>query len=485
MDFSQQLYSTISNSAYYESLLADLFNCRSDISNRVLFQFRDRGNKFDFVWDYDYSPNQSNGFKLRHSQETSFYKTWLQIRMNPLISFSIDDVKECLLSSNSELILKLAQHNYRECYAIAMILFEVINRVYFQQVTYSKSDIFYANTYELIRIMTLYALTYAKYHSERDVLKTVDVISNYARVFDVFKNQSLITLFDAKYPNGAGVKFVYIWAMMFCYKQLPTYIPIKLHYLKCARMMHQNQTVGIVVNDAMETSFSDCQIIGQQVTNLLLSYYEDEIISNGFLIDYDKYNNEIEYLKKEVATLEIKEESFCRLQYLNKIIQIEDFNGCEICRPTYKPAPIHYTFFLKQLHISEENIQKIQLRPECIGTDIRYSIFIQEPLLGKTIMYSNTTYHKLDKMNQDNTPSFRDVVLFLDEKQNLITIMLTGNHLYAIKKDIDWTNLFYGIPCIVTTYDLSNTLYENRLQISVFGNSQAIDEVVFDTRFNL
>ncbi len=486
MDIRNSLYSTIHNSNYYDILLNDYISCRSSVSNRLVFQLRDRGDKFDWVWDYNYVLNQSESFKNRHSNETSFFKTWLELRMNPLFISCYEEISTMLKSLNCYDILRVAKHNYLECYGISMLLFEIINRVFFcNEIRRERGDN-KINPYQFVRLSALYSLTYLKYHSDRDNLKSVDILSNYARMSDVFQEDYIAVLFDVPQPNAAYRFYSYIWAMEYCFKVLPMHMPFKLNYHTCARMMYQNQTVGGVTEDSLETPYSDCIQLGEVVSNSILSVYEETMESNGELIEPSLYNSKISEMLSKIVANEITNANFGNMQYINKVWQIEAFDGATLIRPEYRSAPIHYSCLIQNMGFSKEYIDDLEVMP-CDDRlpNMAFKVYVSEQIMEKTINYSDETYCKLHQINKtDEIPRFRDLVLILDNNHNLSYIGLTGSHLYAIKKDIDWTNHFYGIPCIITSYDFTNRLYEDRLQIAVFGNSQSVDEFLFDKRFS-
>lgn len=480
-DFKQRLYQTILDNDYYSHLIRDFSNCRSHERNQVVLQFRDRGNKFDLVWDYFISPNQAQSFINKHMLETSFYKQWLYFRLNNGISYFYDSIQEYVKYLNSSDVVAIAQHNYKECYGICMMLFELLNKFYICNRNYSH-NLPDSKPYNILRLATFYSLTFSKYHLEWDTLKSVDILSNFARFQDILQEVAITTILDTNnLINPVGTKFMYIWAMQKCFEIIPNYIPIKLHYNVCARMMHENQTVGGVTQDSLETPFGDCIKLGLVFGDTILQTYEEKIETLGYIVENDDVNSELEYLIATTIKLEIKNTSINYLQFLNKSIQIEDFDGKKIVKPPYRSVSKHFSYFLKEIGLSDSYINDLQFQEEATNSIYKYSVHVDN-IIGKPIEYSFDTYGKLYRSGHEKTPHFRDMVLMLDEYKNLVAILLTGNNLYTIKKDIDWTGLFYGFPCTIMSYDFPNTLSGDRLHIALFGASETFDEVLFDKR---
>lgn len=198
----------LSNGDYHSQILTDFINSRSHIRNQAVIQLRDRGNKYDIFWDFYISPNQANSFILKHRDEYSFYKLWLSCRTNIAISELTDEILKYVLASNSSEIAKLAQHNYRECYGICMILFELLNKLYISDCQNSDCQD-NAKLYDIVRLTSFYCMTYAKYHIEDDVLKSVDILSNFARMQDLFERIAFNILLDVPIP-GIGMKYIYM-----------------------------------------------------------------------------------------------------------------------------------------------------------------------------------------------------------------------------------------------------------------------------------
>lgn len=460
---------------YYNILVREYVNCRSFDRNEVIFQYPDRGNKYNLVWDYFISPVQAESFRERHSAEFSYFKEWLNLKTNNGIIIQLIELRKYIELLNSEKVLKVAQHNHYECYGICMMLFELLNKCYIS--TRKKSN---QVPYCILRFAFLYSMTYSKYHLNWDVLKSVDVLSNFARMHDYFGKETIILLLDGAITNLVGVKFMYIWAMQKCYEILPD-IYIKLHYHTNAKMMHQNQTVGGVSGDALETPFYDCYKLGEGYSAQILQSYEDTTEVNGFFIEDDILSEEMSNTFSIIFKDNLNNASINRMRFLNKTIQIEKFDGKHIVTPPYIPAPIHYISFLKEIGLQEDHISKLKVREEAFSMPfVKYSIRIED-ILGKPIEYSEKTYFILKNKGIDTDAFFRDIVIMTDENKNLHSILITGNHLYPIKKDIDWTGLFYGIPCKVIMHDFGNKMYEDRLTLVVFGLSETCDKTLFNS----
>lgn len=245
--------------------------------------------------------------------------------------------------------------------------------------------------------------------------------------------------------------------------------------------MYQNQTVGGVTGEVMETSFMDCYKLGHLYADQILQSYENILEVNEYVIDPEILSQElictINYITKNIMA----DSSIKWVQFLNKSIQIEKFDGIHIIKPPYIPSPIHYTYLLKKMGLEDEKISSLEVREESNKIpSIKYSIRVAD-ILGMDIEYSNETYHTLKNQNVNTDASFRDMILMVDESRNLHSIVITGNHLYALKKDIDWTGLFYGIPCKVTRHDFSNILYDDRIILAVFGIYEYYDSTLFNS----
>lgn len=475
-DFLNSFYQTLlQGEDYYNFLLRDYINCRSFDRNQVIFQYKDRGNGYKLVWDFFISPMQAEGFKNRHSSEISYFKEWLILKTNNNFIVEFADLHKYLHSLNLDRVINVSRHNYYECYGICMILFELLNKIYISGRKETN-----LSPYKLLQLAFFYSMTYSRYHLNRDTLKSVDVLSNFARMHDYFGNDTIILLLDAGITNAIGVNFLYIWAMQKCYDILPI-VPIKSRYHTNARMMHQNQTVGGVTADAFETSFMESCNFGQQIADSILQFYETKVDINEYLVDEDLFSEEISSISGFLIKNALSEVSINWMQFLNKTIQVEKFDGVNIVTPPYIPAPIHYTYLLKRIGLSNEQISNFEER-EYSGTIplVKYRIRVDD-ILGKTIEYSDRTFYKLNERGETTNASFRDMILMVDENKNLHSIVLTGNHLYPIKKDIDWTGLFYGVPCKVTLHDFRNILYEDRLIIAVFGISETFDTSLFSS----
>ena len=475
-NFLDSFYRTLKQGEeYYLYLIQDYINCRSYYKNQVIFKYRDRGNKYNLTWDFLIAPMQAEGFINRHSSEISFYKTWLCLKTHNTMSLSDENLSLYIEHINKIHIFKIAQHNSLECYGICMILFELLNRVYINQKVIITNAI--PTPYSLIRLATLYALTYSKYHIEYDVLKGVDILSNFARMQDYFGSNTILTLSDAGQMNFVITKFIYIWAM---YKAF-TIWPMTLHYHTNARMMHQNQTVGGVTKDAFETSFEDCCLIGENNADKILQKYEEDIELKGFLIEPNSLNDEISIFLPSLVRDCILNEQINYMQFLNKSIQIEKYDGKDIVKPTYIPAPIHYSFLLKKIGLNDNQISSLEIREDSNAIPlIKFKIRAFDGIFGESIHFSFITYCKLSQKGIGRDPKYRDIVLMVDENKNLVFISLVGDNLYPIKKDIDWTGLFYGVPCKVVSYDFPNKFYEDHLLITVFGISEDVDNSIFN-----
>lgn len=475
-EFLNSFYQTLLQvEDYYNFLINDYINCRSYDRNQVIYQYRDRGNKYNLVWDFFISPMQAESFKLRHLSEVSFFKEWLYLKTNSDIITQLAGIREFIAVMNTRNVHKVSQHNYYECYGICMILFNIINRYYISIKKDSKPA-----PYNLLRLAFFYCLTFHKYHLGWDKLKSVDVLSNFARMNDYFGRETITMLFDAGIMNAIGIKFIYIWAMQKCYNILPI-IPIKLHYHTNARMMHQNQTVGGVTEDAMETPFFDCFKLGEAYADQILQKYEELVESNNSLILHTELEVEVTEICKHLIIDVMKNDSINYMQFLNKTIQIEKFDGVNIVTPPYIPAPIYYTYLLKRIGLSDEKISLLKHREDSTNIPlVKYEIRVDD-ILGEKIKYSDDTYYTLKNRHAQTDASFRDMVLMVDENKNLHSILITGNHLYPIKKDVEWTGLFYGILCRVTLHDFRNIMYEDRLILAVFGISETYDNVLFNS----
>lgn len=181
-DFLNSFYQTLSQGEdYYNFLINDFTNCRSYDRNQVIFQYKDRGNKYNLVWDYFISPFQADNFKNRHSSEVSYFKQWLILKTNNNFIIELADLQMYLTLLNTDKVVRVSQHNYYECYGICMILFNLLNKTY---ISIRKKQI--PAPYNLLRLAFFYSMTFSKYHLNRDILKSVDVLSNFARMHDFF-----------------------------------------------------------------------------------------------------------------------------------------------------------------------------------------------------------------------------------------------------------------------------------------------------------
>ncbi len=460
---------------YYNYLLSDYINCRSYDRNQVLYQYRDRGNKYNLVWDFFISPAQAEGFKNRHISEVSFFKEWLYLKTNHDVAIELAEIIKFIDFLNSRNVHRVAQHNHYECYGICMILYNILNRYYISIRKQTKPT-----PYNLLRLTHLYSMTFSKYHLDWDILKSVDILSNFARMQDFFEKDTITLLIDADIKNLEGVKFMYIWAMQKCFNILPS-ISIRLHYLTNAMMMYQNQTVGGVTEDALETPFKECYKLGESYADQILQKYEELIEYTDSLIDPNQLKEEVSELCKDLIEDVMNNDSINWMQFLNKSIQIEKFDGTHIISPPYIPAPIHYTYLLNKIGLASYEISNLQEREESLMSPlVKYSIRVDN-ILGKRIEYGAQTNFALYNSRIETLAMFRDMILMVDESKNLHTIIITGNNLYAIKKDIDWTGLFYGIPCKVIVYDFPGRLFEDRLILTVFGISESYDITLFNT----
>lgn len=468
----------LSNGNYHSQILADFINSRSHIRNQAVIQLRDRGNKYDIFWDFYISPNLANSFIQKHQYEYSFYKLWLSYRTNIDIYELEDELLKYVLASNTSEIAQLAQHNSRECYGICMVLFELLNKLYIYNARISECE-YKINPYNIVRLASFYSMTYAKYHIESDVLKSIDVLSNFARMQDLYESITLHTLLDIIVP-GIGMKYMYIWAMYECCNILPP-IGIEYHYFSNALMMHQNQTVGGVVEDALDNSFNECILLGHNYATSILTKYEDDFDVNGKLIIVDQLAEETKTILNCICKLEVNNPTVKQQQFLNKVIQFEDFDGSNIVEPPYISSSLHYSLFLEKIGLSKTQIDQLNIR-EDKSSFWKYSIHIFDEVYGKPIAYSNETYGIFFRTHKNTKAIFRDITLSLDEKKNVISFALSGQ-LYPIKKDIDWTNLFYGIPCAIVSYEFPQKLLEDRLVIAVFGGSESYDKTFFDKRY--
>lgn len=468
-EFLNSLYQTIlKGEDYYEFLINDFTNCRSHNRNQVVFQYKDRGNKCNLVWDYFISPLQADNFKNRHSSEVSFFKEWLFLKLNHDIILQLADLKNYFELLNTDKAVRVSQHNYYECYGICMILFDLLNKTYMSNQKFIP--------YNLLRLAFFYSMTFSEYHLDRDILKSVDVLSNFARMHDYFGKDTIALLLDAGIANPVGVKFIYIWAMQKCYEILPP-VHIKLHYHTNARMMHQNQTVGGVTEDKMETSFMDCYRLGHFYADKILQSYESKLEVNGFVIDPEMLSQEFTSSINHIIKSILSNPTIRWMQFLNISIQIEKFDGIHIIKPPYIPSPIHYTYLLRNMGLDDEKISSLEVRKE---SNNKYNIRVSD-IFGMNIEYSDETRYRIKDRYVDTDPSFRDMILMVDQNKDLHSIVITGNHLYPLKKDIDRTSLFYGIPCRVLLHEFRHVFYDDRIILAVFGVSESVDSTLFNS----
>lgn len=258
-------------------------------------------------------------------------------------------------------------------------------------------------------------------------------------------------------------------------------IGIEYHYFANALMMHQNQTVGGVVDDPLDNSFEDSIILGHSYASSILSKYEDNLEMDSKLINADSLEEETRTILSIICQLEQENNTIKNQQFLNKVIQFENFDGLHIVEPPRILSSLHYSSFLERIGLSENQIKQLNLRKD-VSPFWKYSINVFDEVYGKPIVYSSKTNGILFRAQKNTNAIFRDITLLLDEKKNVISFSLSGQ-LYPIKKDIDWTCLFYGIPCAIVRYEFPQKLFEDRLEVAVFGGSEAYDKTFFDQRY--
>lgn len=101
---------------------------------------------------------------------------------------------------------------------------------------------------------------------------------------------------------------------------------------------------------------------------------------------------------------------------------------------------------------------------------------IQDEICGKYICLN----HRRTDLYE--APMFFSIIIEVDDEDGVMSVFIRGMHLYALKKDIDWSHLFYGFPSVVTQMMDANN-FNNGLLISFLGAKDFMDTTYFDSRY--
>lgn len=415
----------------YDAFIREIVKMRHIDRVHNLALVRDRGRKPSYFQDYAYQVVEIdrliNSLKQCNIWFDSIYLNWLlyetcndQKEINKYFSFFVN-------STQCGSFLDLIQINRYECYGAFMSCMVLLEKHYILDF-----DGFFRTFLFKIAIMSGY--TYITYHCDKDPVKSAEIYSNYARLFDLFKFDIFGVVRD--YVSFGIVEYIYCYGMYNAYYYMPNHHPrlIKDDYRTSAFMMYSNFTTDHVTREGLEASFQESINLGFEMSKnlyekLIDNFSVDQTLGHGLITILDIFND---LCSKVIIKTNQDVKSF-DIRIFDKYNQIESYREFGIIDFPYQKTRIHYQQLLDNLKINTNGIHKENVnRSGSIITIDPYPYLIEYSL----------PYNS--KKAKDS--SIQWLKIHINNNEELYFIEVFGLNIYEFFLDVNRAQSFYGIP---------------------------------------
>lgn len=420
------------NSEDYESLMKLIFNTRINDEYKTIALMRDRGSKADYLQTYYYNLFEVDDIVARTHSEgkwfVSFYLSWFLhetgVTQNDL-TLSFDTF--CLFVENN-LYRRIIESNRYECYGFCMCALTLLDKEFLLKTNADEKFLLQKLAIEGI-------VSYLYYHVGINKLWDAEMYSNYARLFDRFKDNMTMILFD--FGLGVYAPYSYCYGMYKASESAPLESLHKVEYHKNALMMQQNQTVVGVTQDSMDASLEDAVSLGEiQFLGFTTKMLQYSIVDDSKLKHLRKY---IESLNQAFRARIKKEPGFENIRCLERYFQLEPYDKYGFVNQPYKRTSIRIESILEHVGIKLEDCNTHKSES---GEDI-----ISIPVCN---LYPE--FHKSHDYTKTENTCILSMRFIIRQDGSISSIFIVGNKLYELYRDISSSGLFYNIPCKVGTW---------------------------------
>lgn len=412
---------------------------------RTLAIMHDRGRKSDYIQTYEYEVNQIrllvDTYKNIGKWFDSFYLSWFINEIENKPSQLLDNYGFLLkLLQETSFIVVLRENDY-ECYGFAMSILNILDKIFFlrHDSTLNSSS---SLRIKLLKLAFLSCLMYLNCHKGKDCVRDAEIYSNYARLFDRFRENMPVVLMEC---GDFSIRYWYYfcWGMFEASNSIPVeYNGAKEDYIQSALMMQQNGTVVFVTGDPLDVSLKQAVLAGGNLSAMVYKKLVEDVAKGELALSQE----DIISLQDIMSAFMKKHEELGSLNSIKCVSRYKQltpysFFGKEECE-----------FYLLEIHYSKL-VDKI-----LYGTNIMPSIARTSDGLGykvsvKDIQYYPNFYTDVWRENQYENCVIFDCQVTTDKNYNVKSIILHGLHLHALMLDIDRSSLFCGVPCFVNLYD--------------------------------
>lgn len=443
----------------YITFLKQAIGFRRSDATRTLAIMHDRGRKSDYIQTYEYEVNQ-----IRLLVDTymdtgewfdSIYLNWFinEIENNP--SQLLDNYSFLLkLLQEPSFIVVLSENDY-ECYGFAMSILTILDKIFFlrHDSTWNNSS---SLRIKLLNLAFLSCLMYLNYHKGKDCVRDAEIYSNYARLFDRFREDMPVVLMEC---GDFSIRYWYYfcWGMFEASHSIPVeYDCAKEDYMQSALMMQQNGTVVFVTGDPLDASLKQAVSTGESLSVMVYKKLVENVAKGEMILS----QSDIISLQNIMSAFIKKHEKLGSLNSIKCVSRYKQlmpysFFGKEECK--HHPPEIHYSKLVDQI---------------THDTNIQPSIARTSDGRGYIISVKDLWYCPNFNTDAWRENRYKDCVIFgchitTDKYYNVKSIYIYGLHLHTLKLDIDRSSLFCGVPCFVTLYDHIGSLDTLNLLIGI------------------
>lgn len=429
----------------YIEFVKQTIGFRKSVVTRTLAIMHDRGRKCDYIQTYEYEKNQVNmlvdTYKDIGKWFDSFYLNWFinEIENDPNLFFKNYGFLLKMLQAPTFIVI-LKENDY-ECYGFAMSILVLLDKIFLlrEDTVWSVCSTL---RIKLLNLAFLSTLMYLNYHKGKDCVRDAEIYSNYARLFDRFREDMPIILVNC---GDFGIKYWYYfcWGMFEASNAIPyEYDDAKYDYLQSASMMQQNGTVVFVTGDSLDASLNEAVSEGGRLSAMIYKKLLDDA-TKGELIFVQEDINCLQTILSAFAKKHEELGSLNSIKCVSRYKQLTPFSifGKEECK--YNLPEIHYSKLIGQI-LEGTNIEPSIERCND-GQSFRVS--------ATNIRFYPNYYTDAWRENKTDDSVIITCVIITDSKYNIKSIYVKGLHLHSLKLDIERSSLFCGVPCAVTLFD--------------------------------
>lgn len=428
----------------YIAFIRQIVNFRRSDITRTYAVMHDRGRKSDYIQTYEYEFNQIellvDTYRDTGKWFDSFFLSWFVNEIENEPKHLIENYEFLLRMLQEPTFIVVLRENDYECYGFAMSILTILDKIFLlhEDPAWNHSS---SLRIKLLNLAFLSCLMYLNSHKGKDRVRDAEIYSNYARLFDRFREDMPVVLME----NGdRSIRYWYYfcWGMFEASNAIPfEYDGAKYDYMSSALMMQRNRTVIFVTGDSLDASLDQAVSAGGKLSVIVYS----EILKNVSKGNFNITQDDICVLQNIMSDFIKKHEelgSLNSIKCVSRYKQLTPYSvfGKEECK--YKSPTIHYNKIVYQI---------------THGTNIQPSIERASDNCGYVVSVNNIHYlpdFHTDawRKNQSERSTIHGCRLTTDRNYNIKYVLLHGLHLHTLKLDIERSSLFCGVPCVVTFY---------------------------------